>query len=69
MFWIRGEGNVYFNIRGEGSVIQASLKGGECNLLLMLRKPKITCSKKENKKKMFCFKNNSFDGQDKIETW
>jgi len=33
MFWIRGEGNVYFNIRGEGSVIQASLRGGECNLL------------------------------------
>ena len=26
------EGSVYFNIRGEESVIQASLKGGECNL-------------------------------------
>jgi len=34
MFWIRGEGSVYFNIRGEESVIQASLRGGECNLLL-----------------------------------
>jgi len=35
MFCIRGEGNVYFNIRGEESVIQASLRGGECNLLLI----------------------------------
>ena len=33
MFWIRGERSVYFNIREEGSVIQASLRGGECNLL------------------------------------
>jgi len=33
MFWIREEGNVYFKIRGEGSVIQTSLKGEECNLL------------------------------------
>ena len=23
----------YFNIRGEGSVFQVSLRGGECNLL------------------------------------
>jgi len=36
MFWIRGEGSVYFNLRGEGSVIQASLRGGECNLLKTL---------------------------------
>jgi len=35
MFWIRGEGNVYFNIREEGSVIQTSLRGEECNLLLI----------------------------------
>jgi len=34
MFWIRREGYAYFNIRGMGSVIQASLMGGECNLLL-----------------------------------
>jgi len=27
MFWIRGERNVYINIRGEGSVIQVSLRG------------------------------------------
>jgi len=27
MFWIRGEGSVYINIRGEGSVIQVSLRG------------------------------------------
>ena len=27
------KGSVYFNIRGEGSVIQASLMRGECNLL------------------------------------
>jgi len=33
MFWIRGEVNVYFNIRGKESVIQASLRRGECNLL------------------------------------
>ena len=33
MFWIRGERSVYFNIRGEGSVIQASLRGRKCNLL------------------------------------
>jgi len=29
MFWIRGEGSVYFNIRGEESVIQIYLRGGE----------------------------------------
>jgi len=29
------EGSVYFNIRGKGSVIQASLRGGKCNLLLL----------------------------------
>ena len=34
MFWIRGEGSVYFNIREEESVIQASLKEEEGNLLL-----------------------------------
>jgi len=34
MFWIRGEGSVYFNIRGEGSVIQVSLRGEEYNLLI-----------------------------------
>jgi len=28
MFWIREEGSVYFNIREEESVIQASLRGG-----------------------------------------
>ena len=33
MFWIRGEGNVYFNIREEDSVIQTSLRKRECNLL------------------------------------
>jgi len=27
---------IYFNIRGEESVIQASLKGGGCNLVLIL---------------------------------
>jgi len=26
-------GSVYFNIRGDESVIQAFLRGGECNLL------------------------------------
>jgi hypothetical protein len=31
------EGNVYFNIRGEESVIQTSLRGGECNLLIILK--------------------------------
>jgi len=36
MFWIRDEENVYFNIKGEVSVIQASLRGGECNLLFIL---------------------------------
>jgi len=35
MFWIRGEGSVYINIRGEGSVIQVSLRGGEYNLLFV----------------------------------
>ena len=33
IFWIREEGSVYFNIREEESVIQTSLRGGECNLL------------------------------------
>jgi len=28
-----GEGNVYFNIREERSVIQASFREGKCNLL------------------------------------
>jgi len=32
-FYFSRKGSVYFNIRGERSVIQASLKGGECNLL------------------------------------
>jgi len=32
-FFFSREGSVYFNIRGEGNVIQASLRGGECNLL------------------------------------
>ena len=36
MFGIRGEESVYFNITGEGSVIQESLRGGECNLLFYL---------------------------------
>jgi len=30
---MRGEGSVYINIRGDGSVIQVSLRGGDCNLL------------------------------------
>jgi len=30
-FESEGEGIVYFNIRGEGSVIQTSLRGEECN--------------------------------------
>jgi len=30
-----GEGSVYFNIRGEESVIQTSLRGGECNILFI----------------------------------
>jgi len=34
-FFFSREGSVYLNIRGEGSVIQASLRGGECNLLLL----------------------------------
>jgi len=33
IFWIRGEGSVYFTIRGEGSVIQASLRGGEKSVI------------------------------------
>jgi len=33
-FYFSKEENVYFNIRGEGSVIQASLMGDECDLLL-----------------------------------
>ena len=32
-FYFSMKENVYFNIRGEESVIQASLRGGECNLL------------------------------------
>jgi len=32
-FFFSREGSVYLNIRGKGSVIQASLRGGECNLL------------------------------------
>jgi len=34
--YIFREGSVYLNIRGEESVIQASLKGGKCNLLFIL---------------------------------
>jgi len=30
-------GGVYFNIRGEKSVIQASLRRGECNLHLLAK--------------------------------
>jgi len=33
MFFIRGKGIVNFNIRVEGSVLQAYFKEGECNLL------------------------------------
>ena len=36
-FYFSREGNVYFNIREEGSVIQASLRGGECNLLNIIQ--------------------------------
>jgi len=32
-FFFSREGSVYLNIRGERSVIQTSLRGGECNLL------------------------------------
>jgi len=32
-FFFSREGSVYLNIRWEGSVIQASLREGECNLL------------------------------------
>jgi len=32
-FFFSRKGSVYLNIRGEGSVIQASLRGGKCNLL------------------------------------
>jgi len=32
-FFFSREGSVYLNLRGEGSVIQASLREGECNLL------------------------------------
>jgi len=35
-FYFSREESVYFNKRGERSVIQGSLKGGECNLLLYL---------------------------------
>jgi len=34
---VRVKMSVYFNIRGEGSVIQTSLRGGECNLLFFKR--------------------------------
>jgi len=34
-FFFSREGSVYLNIRGEGSVIQASLRERECNLLLL----------------------------------
>jgi len=34
-FYFLREKSVYFNIRGEGSVIQGSLRGEECNLLLL----------------------------------
>jgi hypothetical protein len=37
-FYFSREGSVYFNIRGEGSVIQSSLRGGECNLLKILNR-------------------------------
>jgi len=30
MFWIRGEGNVYFNISEKMSVIQTFLRGLNC---------------------------------------
>jgi len=33
-FYFSKEENVYFNIRGEESVIQTSLMGEECDLLL-----------------------------------
>jgi hypothetical protein len=36
-FFFSREGSVYFNIREEGSVIQAFLRGGECNLLLFFK--------------------------------
>jgi len=36
-FFFSREGSVYLNIRGEGSVIQASLREGECNLLKNIR--------------------------------
>jgi len=32
-FYFSRDESVYFNIRGERSVIQASLRGGKCNLL------------------------------------
>jgi len=35
---IRGEESVYFNIRGEGNVIQASLRGGEGNVIYSKKK-------------------------------
>jgi len=33
-FFFLRKGSVYLNIRGEGNVIQVSLRGGKCNLLL-----------------------------------
>jgi len=36
MFWIKGESNVYFNIRGEESVIQTSFNGEKYNLLYII---------------------------------
>jgi len=44
MFWIRGEGSVYINIRGEESVIQVSLRGGKCNLLFKFLRKMLTCT-------------------------
>jgi len=35
-FYLSREVNVYFNIRKDESVIQVSLRGGECNLLMLL---------------------------------
>jgi len=35
-FYFSREWSVYFNIRGEESVIQTSLRRGECNLLKFL---------------------------------
>jgi len=45
-FYFLREKSVYFNIRGEVSVIQTSLKKGECNLLnnkFVVVSHKVTC--------------------------